>query len=300
MSRLIRSALLAIPLLVSGCQANQPADLQTGPASVPALELTATLIEEIIPPLPTAVLLPEQVSWEGADPVQQPVPSPVSDPLRFVFPTPGPVPVSAWRPPLYPTPWASRPIAADEINWPLADYRYGGMFLPSVIHTGIDIPIKVGTPVLAAGSGRVTWAGYGLYQGDDDPTDPYGLAIVIKHDFGFQGETLYTVYGHLDRIDVIVGQYVTAGEMLGISGDTGKVTGQGNHENEEGDRSPRPAPDVRSQANQKHTQNACKKRDPFDRHGPNVKAHYSQRDSEHDKANAEHPTRFGLLALIEL
>lgn len=234
MSRLVRSAIVALLILVSGCQANQAANLLTDFASEPALEPTATVLEEVIPPTPTVVLLPEQASWEGSDPVPQTIPSPVSDPLRFVFPTPGPVPVSAWRPPLYPTPWEptlydhfyfSRPIAADEINWPLADYRYGGMFLPGVIHTGIDIPIKVGTPVLAAGSGRVTWAGYGLYQGVEDATDPYGLAITIKHDFGFQGDTLYTVYGHLSRIDVLVGQYVAAGEMIGLSGDTGKVTG---------------------------------------------------------------------------
>jgi murein DD-endopeptidase MepM/ murein hydrolase activator NlpD len=135
---------------------------------------------------------------------------------------------------LYPTPWAptaydhfffSRPIAADEINWPLADYRYGGVFLPGVVHTGIDIPVRLETPVLAAGSGRVTWAGYGLYRGVEDPTDPYGLAVAIKHDFGYQGETLYTVYGHLNRVDVVVGQQVTTGQVLGLSGETGKVTG---------------------------------------------------------------------------
>jgi murein DD-endopeptidase MepM/ murein hydrolase activator NlpD len=197
-------------------------------------ETTASLGEAEVPPTPTAVLLSEQSSEEDLLPVLQPLPSPVSDPLRFVFPTPGPVPVSAWRPPLYPTPWAptpydhfffSRPIAADEINWPLADYRYGGVFFPGVVHTGIDIPAPLETPVLAAGSGRVTWAGYGLYRGVEDPTDPYGLAVAIKHDFGFQGETLYTVYGHLNRVDVMVGQYVTVGEMIGISGETGKVTG---------------------------------------------------------------------------
>jgi murein DD-endopeptidase MepM/ murein hydrolase activator NlpD len=144
------------------------------------------------------------------------------------------MPVSAWRPPLYPTPWAptaydhfffSRPISADEINWPLADYRYGGVFLPGVVHTGIDIPARLETPVLAAGSGRITWAGYGLYRGVEDPTDPYGLAVAIKHDFGYQGETLFTVYGHLNRVDVVVGQQVIAGQVLGLSGETGKVTG---------------------------------------------------------------------------
>lgn len=118
-----------------------------------------------------------------------------------------------------------RPIAADEVNWPLADYRYGGVFLPEVVHTGIDIPAPSGTPVLAAGPGRVTWAGYGLYRGVEDTTDPYGLAVAIKHNFGYNGETLYTVYGHLQRIDVLVGQQMNTGDAIGLVGDTGKVTG---------------------------------------------------------------------------
>ena len=33
-----------------------------------------------------------------------------------------------------------RPVAADQVNWPIADYRYGGIFFAqNIIHTGIDI-----------------------------------------------------------------------------------------------------------------------------------------------------------------
>jgi murein DD-endopeptidase MepM/ murein hydrolase activator NlpD len=162
------------------------------------------------------------------------VPSPAPDPLRFSFPTSNPAPISAWRPPLYPVPWAlspydhfyfSRPIAADDINWPLADYRYGGVFFSDVVHTGVDIPAHPGTHVLAAGPGKVTWAGYGLYHGIVNPEDPYGLAVLIRHDFGYQGQRLYTMYGHLNRIDVQKGQHVETGDQIGISGQTGMVTG---------------------------------------------------------------------------
>jgi murein DD-endopeptidase MepM/ murein hydrolase activator NlpD len=119
----------------------------------------------------------------------------------------------------------ARPIAADQVNWPLADYRYGGVFFENSVHTGVDIPVPIGTPVLASGSGKVTWAGYGLYYGYEELNDPYGLAVAIKHDFGHQGETLYTVYGHMDQIDVVQGQQVQAGQLLGSSGETGNVTG---------------------------------------------------------------------------
>jgi len=80
--------------------------------------------------------------------------------------------------------------------------------------------------VLAAGDGKVIWVGYGLYRGVlGDLSDPYGKVVVIQHDFGFQGQGLYTVYGHLQQIDVPRGQYLSAGDVIGLVGETGKVTG---------------------------------------------------------------------------
>ncbi len=234
MSRSIFFASSIALLILTGCRSitpTTPSQALVYSTNTPISSPTSRP-EETAPP--TAVLVADEEIDEVIQTISQELPSPAPDPLRFIFPTPGPAPVSAWRPPLYPTPWAptqydhfffSRPIAADEVNWPLADYRYGGIFLPGIVHTGIDIPVGRGTPVLAAGPGRVTWAGYGLYRGALDPTDPYGLAVTIRHDFGYQGETLYTVYGHLDQVDVLLGQRVEAGEVLGLSGATGQVTG---------------------------------------------------------------------------
>lgn len=153
-----------------------------------------------------------------------------------MLPTPGVEPVSAWRPPLYPVPWAlsthdhfyfTRPIAADEVNWPVADYRYGAQLGETgTIHTGVDIPAKLGTPVLAAGDGTVAWAGWGLFSGQpNDIKDPYGQAIAIRHDFGYQDHTLYTIYAHLSQIDVTEGQWVQSGQPIGQVGQTGFATG---------------------------------------------------------------------------
>jgi murein DD-endopeptidase MepM/ murein hydrolase activator NlpD len=157
-------------------------------------------------------------------------------PLRLNLPTPGAEPISAWRPAQYPVPLAlgefdhfyfARPIAADVINWPIADYRYGGTLLtPDVTHSGVDIPSLAGTPVLAAGSGMVTWAGWGLFSGTpDNIDDPYGMAVSIRHDFGYQGQPLFTIYAHMRTIDVTVGQWVRTGQQLGEVGDTGYTTG---------------------------------------------------------------------------
>lgn len=156
------------------------------------------------------------------------------DPLRFTFPTFSLSSSTIWRPPLYDTPWEptphdhfyfTRPIGADEINWPLAIYRYGGIFFADVVHSGIDIPAPIGTPVLAAGDGEVVWAGWGLYFLKEEYSDPYGLAIAIRHDFGHQGNKLYTVYGHMDEYYFVRGQRVKQGDMIGRVGETGQVTG---------------------------------------------------------------------------
>ena len=159
-----------------------------------------------------------------------------STPIRLMIPTPGNEPVSAWRPPQYPVPLAlgefdhfyfARPIAADVVNWPIASYRYGGTDLsPGITHTGVDIPALAGTPVLASGPGIVTWAGWGLFSSSpDNIRDPYGIAVAIRHDFGYQGKSLYTIYAHLQDVDVSLGQWVNTGERIGLVGETGYTTG---------------------------------------------------------------------------
>ena len=181
---------------------------------------------------PTPVIAINQ--GEPAD-VQSEVPTSTPLPLRFDLPTPGSEPVSGWRPPLYPIPWAvspydhfyfARPISADNVNWPLSFYRYGGIFFDSVVHTGVDIPDDDGTPILAAGAGTVIWAGWGLFtEAPLNTNDPYGQAVAIKHDFGYRGQQLYTIYAHMEAINATVGQWVEQGDVIGYVGDTGQTTG---------------------------------------------------------------------------
>ncbi len=162
------------------------------------------------------------------------IPSPA--PFQFSLPTPGAEPISAWRPPLYPVPWAMspydhfyfvRPIAADQVNWPIPDYRYGGIFFgPNIIHTGIDIPTPEGTPIMAAGPGTIVWAGWGLFtESPKNQEDPYGMAVVIRHDFGYKGQQLYTIYAHMSKVFAILNQHVETSEVIGLVGDTGATTG---------------------------------------------------------------------------
>jgi len=183
---------------------------------------------------------PTPVIAEAADQTEVPVqqftiltPSPV--PFQFNLPTPGAEPVSGWRPPLYPIPWAmspydhfyfARPVAANQVNWPAADYRYGGTFFADVVHTGIDIDAEEGTPIMAAGPGTIVWAGWGLFtETPGYQQDPYGQAVAIRHDFGHNGQQLYTVYAHMSEVIAIVGQHVETGDVIGLVGATGAVTG---------------------------------------------------------------------------
>jgi len=173
---------------------------------------------------------PSQVEVQFAAEI---TPSPA--PFQFNLPTPGAEPVSGWRPPLYPVPWAmsaydhfyfTRPIAADQINWPVADYRYGGIFFDNVVHTGVDIDAEEEAPILASGPGTVVWAGWGLFtETPDNQSDPYGLAVVIRHDFGYQDQQLYTVYAHMSQVIAVVSQHVETGEVIGHVGATGATTG---------------------------------------------------------------------------
>jgi peptidoglycan hydrolase-like protein with peptidoglycan-binding domain len=78
-------------------------------------------------------------------------------------------------------------------------------------HPGIDLAAPTGTPVYAARSGEVVWAG---------PFDGYGYLVTIAH-----GEGERSMYAHLSRIDVSVGVRVGQGVRVGAVGATGEATG---------------------------------------------------------------------------
>ncbi|MFG2937754.1 peptidoglycan DD-metalloendopeptidase family protein [Streptomyces sp. NPDC048282] len=86
----------------------------------------------------------------------------------------------------------------------------GGMW-SSGYHTGVDFVVPTGTPVKAVGAGTVVTAGWG---------GSYGNQVVIRLADGY-----YAQYGHLSALSVSVGQTVTAGQQVGLSGATGNVTG---------------------------------------------------------------------------
>ena len=78
-------------------------------------------------------------------------------------------------------------------------------------HQGVDLPLKTGDPVRAAFDGKVRISKY--HKG-------YGNLVVIRHANGLE-----TFYGHLSARDVQEGDWVTAGQVIGKGGSTGRSTG---------------------------------------------------------------------------
>ena len=79
------------------------------------------------------------------------------------------------------------------------------------VHTGQDFPMKIGSPVSASLDG---------YVSSINPGSDYGTAVVIDHPNGYQ-----TVYGHLSERSVNLGDFVSKGQKIGKSGNTGNTTG---------------------------------------------------------------------------
>ena len=84
-------------------------------------------------------------------------------------------------------------------------YRHGRR------HQGIDLPYPTGTPVYAAFDGKVRISDY---------VGGYGNLVIIRHANGLE-----TFYGHLSRRDVESGDWVNAGDVIGLGGSTGRSSG---------------------------------------------------------------------------
>ncbi len=112
----------------------------------------------------------------------------------------------AWRKNAKPTLWP--------INGRFSSYfgkRSDPMTGFTSFHPGVDITAPRNHPVVAAGDGiviRAQWAGN------------YGRLVVIDHGGGID-----TYYGHLNKIEVIAGQEVRRGQIVGRVGNTGRTTG---------------------------------------------------------------------------
>ena len=104
------------------------------------------------------------------------------------------------------------PPAPLRLAWPL-QAPLGDGFGPrgEGFHSGLDLIAPAGAPVRAAAAGRVVWAG---------PRDTFGDAVLLAH-----GRGVRTLYAHLSRVEVTLGQRVDQGQEIGLVGASGRATG---------------------------------------------------------------------------
>lgn len=159
--------------------ATAPAWADRGGESISAQTVQNTLQYSAVPPQALAVK-----PLTGANPLKW-----ILNGERMIFPLPIPVDITSVFG------WRVHPITGE--------WRF---------HSGTDLGAPMGTPVLAAYSGRVSLAEF---------LGGYGLAILLDHNKG-QGETRYA---HLSEIFVKPGQWVQQGTVIGLVGSTGNSTG---------------------------------------------------------------------------
>jgi murein DD-endopeptidase MepM/ murein hydrolase activator NlpD len=108
---------------------------------------------------------------------------------------------------------ASAPSIWPVRGWVTSDYsvRLDPYTGERVMHEGIDVATGMGTPVRAPADGTVVFAG---------AEGGYGHVLVLDHGYG-----LKTRYGHLQRIDVKLGEKVKRGQFVAAVGNTGRSTG---------------------------------------------------------------------------
>jgi len=109
--------------------------------------------------------------------------------------------------------WASTPSV-----WPVRGWLTSGFgnrispFTGSVaMHNGIDLAARRDTPIMATASAVVSYEGF---------DSGLGKVVKLNHGYGMQ-----TVYGHLSKVNVRIGQKVKRGDVVGFVGNTGLSTG---------------------------------------------------------------------------
>jgi murein DD-endopeptidase MepM/ murein hydrolase activator NlpD len=104
------------------------------------------------------------------------------------------------------------PIGTSTFVWPTPGRTISGYHYDPVVHPAIDIGGATGHAIYASDTGVVVYSGWNDWG--------YGLVIVLDHGNGWQ-----TLYAHLSQINVVCGQGVFQGNVIGLMGSTGNSTG---------------------------------------------------------------------------
>ena len=113
---------------------------------------------------------------------------------------------------------AGKVLAALPTRWPVrggVNSEFGNRQSPwtgdKEFHSGLDIRAERNTPIYAPAAGIIVHAG---------PAQDYGTAIVLDH-----GQDIRSLYGHLQKLNVQIGQRVERGAVIGYTGNSGRSSG---------------------------------------------------------------------------
>lgn len=204
---------------------------------------TAQSVAVTLAPTQAAVVLATAIPTTERPPTETPTLTPSLTPT--LTPTFTVTPTLTWTPTLTltasetpipsPTPTLApveffalaRPIASSGVDYIDRSYPYASTGQGNwEVHHGVEFQNPRGTPVLAPAPGTVYYAG-------DDSTNLfgpylsyYGNVVVITHDFKSpDGLPVFTLYGHLDKLEVETGQRIDTGHQIGSVGATGIALG---------------------------------------------------------------------------
>lgn len=213
-------------------------------SSMPSFSLATAALSTAI--VPTSTSLPALAATAAAPAIATTVIDSAVTPSLLVEPeqitnapypgAPSPTPLPTFTPPAAPPTspndhyWLGRPVPTGGVVWTDKAYPYGstrgGTLRP---HHGVEFNVLSGTPVFAAAGGTIVVAGDDLTVAYGPHANFYGNLVVIQHDSSYDGQPLYTLYGHLSEVLVSVGQTVGAAEQIAFSGSSGIADGSHLH-----------------------------------------------------------------------
>lgn len=197
--------------------------------------ISARQVTSTVTPSPTITATPTNTATMFSIATNTPPPSATFTPTAFsVQPDNGGTPSASWTPPP-PDPAVQipdhyhfrRPVADTATNWVDRTYPYGGTGGRRFqVHHGVEFINPRGTPLKAVGDGVVLHAGDDLTTQFGPHTNYYGNLVVIQHNvMSPEGQPVFTLYGHMERVSVSPGQAVAAGDDIGTVGATGIALG---------------------------------------------------------------------------
>ncbi|HEX3054476.1 MAG TPA: M23 family metallopeptidase [Aggregatilineaceae bacterium] len=204
------------------------------PTLPPTPEVMATIIEpQQIQSSPWPTMTPRPTVLRPTHPGPTLLPSPTgffvaqNTQVANYQPPPEEVPLS---PHAYDHFWFVRPADASANSESLFNYPFGsnGPQNDWRVHAGIDLPNPVGEKVYAGGAGTVIYADDArsvIPSTDLDVYSSYGNCVLIEYDYGYRGQHIWLLYAHMATLLVEKGQHVEQGDVIGLSGGTGDVSG---------------------------------------------------------------------------